>query len=76
MPKLAVFSGKKVISILEKSFGFFFVSQKGSHVKLKKLVDGRMVIVIVPDHRELARGTLKNILRQAGVNYEEFVSAK
>jgi predicted RNA binding protein YcfA (HicA-like mRNA interferase family) len=72
MPKLAGFSGNEVIAILQKSFGFMFVSQKGSHVKLRKIVEGKAITVIVPAHDELAPGTLRNILRQARVEPEEF----
>lgn len=50
--------------------GFAEVSRKGSHVKLRN-DSGRTVIV--PDHRELARGTLASILRQAGIGVDEFV---
>lgn len=53
---------------LEKA-GFTQVSQKGSHVKLRNDA-GRTVII--PLHRELARGTLASILRQAGLSAEEF----
>jgi predicted RNA binding protein YcfA (HicA-like mRNA interferase family) len=47
------------------------VSQRGSHLKLRH-ADGRTVIV--PLHRELARGTLRSILRQAGLTADEFVA--
>ena len=49
--------------------GFGRVGQKGSRVKLRNEA-GRTVIV--PDHRELARGTLSSILRQAGLSVDEF----
>ncbi len=74
MPKLAGFSGREVISILEKNFGFLFVTQKGSHIKLRKMVNERVVTAIVPDHKELAQGTLRNILRQAEIEIEDFLS--
>jgi len=45
------------------------ISTRGSHQKLRH-DDGR--VVIVPLHRELARGTLASILRQAGLSPEEF----
>ncbi len=48
--------------------GFRFVSQKGSH---RKYTNGKHV-VIVPMHSELAKGTLKSILAQAGISIEEF----
>jgi len=53
--------------------GFEVAGRKGSHVKLKKRVDGKVFVVIVPDHAELARGTMKSILRQANVTREEFL---
>lgn len=76
MPKLAGFSGKTVISILQKNFGFFFVSQKGSHVKLRKISGGKLITVIIPAHNELAQGTLRNILRQAEIEIDKFLSKK
>ena len=69
---LPVISGRKVVKILEK-VGFSVVGQKGSHVRLKKASD-RVYIVVVPLHREVAPGTLKSILRQAGLSREEFLS--
>lgn len=70
MPK--IFSGKQVIKILCKEFGFAFASQKGSHVKLKKIVVGREIVTIVPLHKELARGTLSGVLELAQVDEKEF----
>jgi len=61
-------SGKKVIKVLCKEFGFYFESQKGSHVKLKKARLGGEVITIVPLHKELTIGTLKGVLELAEVN--------
>ncbi len=69
---LPVLSGRKVIRALTKA-GFSLEARKGSHVKLKKRVDGRVLVVIVPDHVELARGTLQSILRQANLDKEEFL---
>jgi hypothetical protein len=42
-------------------------------VKLKKKEAGKILIVIIPDHSEVAKGTLKSILRQAGITREEFL---
>lgn len=65
MPKLRVLSGKEVIKILSK-FGFEVVSQKGSHVKLRRVLsDGTKQTLTVPLHEELDKGTLKAIIRQA-----------
>lgn len=71
MPK--VFSGKKVVKILCKNFGFCFVSQKGSHVKLEKKIEGKTIITIVPLHKELAFGTFKGVLELAQVDEKEFL---
>lgn len=70
MPKM--FSGKEVVKVLSREFGFLFVSQKGSHVKLRKQKDGKMITTIVPLHRELAHGTLRGILELAGITEEDF----
>jgi predicted RNA binding protein YcfA (HicA-like mRNA interferase family) len=65
-------SGKFVLKILCRVFGFYFVSQSGSHVKIRKIISGRTVTTIVPLHRELARGTLHGILELAEVDEEVF----
>jgi len=70
MPK--ALSGRKAIKILCREFGFYFVSQRGSHVKLKKRVSGQEVITIVPLHKELALGTLRGVLELAKVDEKEF----
>lgn len=72
--RFANFSGQEVIKILQKHFGFVFISQKGSHVKLRKTENQKTVTVIVPEHRELAEGTLHNVLRQAGVEINNFLN--
>ena len=69
---LPIVSGRKVIKALTKA-GFQVAGRKGSHVKLKKRVDDKVLIVIVPDHEELATGTLKAILRQANMTRESFL---
>lgn len=68
-PSLPVVSGRAVVRALAK-VGFAEVSQRGSHLKLR---DPAGNTVIVPMHRELARGTLRSILRQADLNVEAFV---
>ncbi len=68
-PGLPVVGGAEVIAALAKA-GFVQVSQRGSHVKLRG--DGRTVIV--PMHRELATGTLRSVLRQAGLTPAEFIA--
>ncbi len=66
------FSGREVIKILCKRFDFFVVSQKGSHIKLRKIASGKVFTTIVPVHKEIARGTLKGILELAEIDEHEF----
>ncbi|EMM71935.1 YcfA-like protein [Leptospira weilii str. 2006001855] len=53
-------------------FGFRKVSQKGSHVKFIKLTEFGTLTAIVPEHKEIAIGTLRSILRQTKISLEEF----
>ncbi|MFQ5751545.1 MAG: type II toxin-antitoxin system HicA family toxin [bacterium] len=65
MPKLRRLSGPDVVKIMEK-FGFAVFSQRGSHIKLKRITDmGEKQILTIPNHKELDTGTCKAILRQA-----------
>jgi predicted RNA binding protein YcfA (HicA-like mRNA interferase family) len=65
MPKLKVLSGPDVVRILS-SFGFAIASQHGSHVKLRRVTTGGIrQTLTIPNHRELDRGTLLGIYRQA-----------
>ncbi len=68
MPKL--YSARQVIKALQR-LGFVIVSQKGSHIKLRKAAGGSTFSPIVPNHKEIAMGTLQSILRQAGITKEE-----
>ena len=72
MPKLPVLSARKILKVLHKA-GFEIVGRKGSHIRLKKKTPLETRIVIVPDHREIQLGTLKSILRQAGLSKKEFL---
>ena len=69
---LPVLSGRKAVRALTRA-GFGVVGRKGSHVRLKKRVDDRVLVVTVPEHAELAKGTLRSILRQANLTREEFL---
>ncbi len=70
--KLPVVSGEDVIKALHKA-GFRVVRQKGSHVRMEKRTDEGVVKVTVPLHRSLKKGTLRIILKQAGLSVEEFL---
>lgn len=66
--KYPVLSPKTVIKGLEQ-FGFKFISQKGSHLKYAN----QSYVVIIPNHSEVAKGTLKSILSMAHIELEDFL---
>ncbi len=70
MPPLPVISGKQALSVFKKD-GWVFVSQRGSHMKLVK--DGASVRLIIPDHKNLDRGTLRSLIRKSGLTVDEFI---
>ncbi|MCX6198811.1 MAG: type II toxin-antitoxin system HicA family toxin [Bacteroidetes bacterium] len=72
MPKLPRLSGRELIKILEV-FGFVVIRQKGSHIVLKKKTPTGEIGTVVPDHKELAEGTMRGILKQAGISMEDFL---
>ena len=72
MPRLRRVSGRQAVRALER-LGFEQVRQRGSHIVLKKQTPEGAVGCVVPMHRELAVGTLRGILRQAGVTPDEFL---
>jgi predicted RNA binding protein YcfA (HicA-like mRNA interferase family) len=55
-----------------EAVGFAEVSRKGSHVKFVRRTGQLTRTAIVPEHREIALGTLRSILRQAGLTPDEF----
>ena len=52
--------------------GFVEVGQTGSHLKFAKTSDAGTRTATVPKHREIAAGTLRSILRQAGISAADF----
>ena len=72
MPKLPVISGKELVRVLKKA-GFVEVRRKGSHVSLQKVTAEKTFKTVVPLHRELAKGTLLDILHQTGLNKDELI---
>ena len=75
MPRLPRVSGARVISALER-LGFERVRSRGSHVVMARSKPGQArVVCVVPVHDEVAVGTLRGILRQAGVSSTEFTKA-
>jgi len=70
MPQIPLLSGREVVRIFEK-LGWQVARQRGSHIILVK--EGARATLSVPDHKEVARGTLRALIRAAGLTVEEFV---
>jgi len=62
--------GRECLKALQK-IGFYLKRQEGSHMVLRR--DNPFGQVVVPDHKELDRGTLRAIIRQSGLSVDEFV---
>jgi predicted RNA binding protein YcfA (HicA-like mRNA interferase family) len=70
MSGLPQISGRECAKALAKA-GFYLKRQQGSHMILRR--DEPFAQVVVPDHRILDRGTLRAIIRQAGLSSEGFI---
>jgi len=73
MPKLPRLSGKEVIKALSKS-RFEIIRQRGSHVIMKKKTLEGDIATVVPNHKEVDRGTLLEIIKQAKLTRDEFIN--
>jgi predicted RNA binding protein YcfA (HicA-like mRNA interferase family) len=72
MPKLRVMSAADVCRLL-REHGFVEVRQRGSHIIMRKQMPQRGITVPVPNHREIARGTLKSIIEQSEIPKAPFM---
>lgn len=70
MPPLPTLSGRDVVRVFGKD-GWEAVRQRGSHIILVK--PGHVATLSVPDHREVAKGTLRRLIRLSGLSVEAFV---
>ncbi len=70
--KYPILTPHQTIKVLKK-LGFDKISQKGSHVKYRKINDQTKRTVIIPMHNEIAKGTLKSILQQANIELDKFL---
>ena len=71
MPVLRPLSGKEVVRIFE-SFGWRVARQRGSHIVMVKT--GEIATLSVPNHKEVAKGTLRGLIRAAGLTVDEFLA--
>lgn len=72
MASLPVLSGQEVIRVFE-AFGWSVARQKSSHIIMTK--QGENATLSIPNHNEVARGTLRSLIRSANLTVNEFVKA-
>lgn len=70
--RLPIISGRDAVGAFSR-LGWEVARQRGSHIVLVK--SGHNVTLSVPDHTELAKGTLRALIRAAGMTVQEFVDA-
>ena len=70
MSQLPLISGREAVRVLRK-VGYEQDRQRGSHIILRQTAYPHRRIV-VPDHKEIAKGTLRAIIKQVGLTVEEF----
>jgi len=75
MPPLPSLKAREVVKIFER-LGWTKVRRRGSHILMKK--DGQMATLSIPDHKgkDVAKGTLRNLIRSAGLTEAEFLAAR
>ena len=71
MPQLPRMSGREVVRAFEKH-GWEVARQRGSHIIMVKT--GQNVTLSIPDHKEVAKGTLRSLIRSAGLTVQQFCS--
>lgn len=72
MTKLPVVSGRDAVKALSK-IGYEVDHQTGSHMILRQAAAPHRRLT-VPDHKELAKGTLRAIIRESGLTVDEFAA--
>ena len=72
MAKLPSVSSRKVVKAFQ-SFGWQVVRRESSHIILVR--EGEMATLSVPDHNPVAKGTVRSLIRAAGLTVDEFAAA-
>jgi predicted RNA binding protein YcfA (HicA-like mRNA interferase family) len=67
-----VLSGQEVVRVFE-SLGWSVARQRGSHVVMVK--EGEIATLSVPNHKQVARGTLRSLIRSANLTVDQFLKA-
>ncbi len=73
MASLPVLSGKEVVKVFQ-TFGWALARQSSSHMIMTKA--GEIATLSIPNHKQVAKGTLRSLIRSADLTVEEFVKSK
>lgn len=72
MASLPALSGQEVVRVFE-SLGWSVARQRGSHIIMTKA--GENITLSIPNHKEVAKGTLRSLIRSANLTVDEFIAA-
>lgn len=72
MPPLPLLRPNQVVKTFEK-FGWEVARQKGSHIVMVK--EGHIATLSIPNHPQVARGTLRSLIQKSGLTVEQFIEA-
>ena len=72
MAALPAISGREAVKAFA-TFGWEVSRQSGSHVVMTK--DGEIASLAIPNHKTVAKGTLRSLIRSANLTVDEFVAA-
>ena len=72
MGNIPILSGSEVVRVFE-SLGWHVARRRGSHMVMIK--EGEMATLSVPDHKEVAKGTLRSLIRAAKLTMDQFLAA-
>ena len=72
MAQLPKLSGREVVQVFEK-LGWEIARQRGSHIIMSQ--EGHLATLSIPDQKEVAKGTLRSLIRSARLTVSEFLSA-
>ncbi len=71
--KLPQISGRELVKLLMKN-GFVIVRQRGSHIRVEKNTKNGLIKITIPNHPEIKKGTLNQIIKSSGLTKEELFS--
>ena len=72
MIAIPILSGQEVVKVFE-SLGWYVARQKGSHIIMVK--ENHIATLSIPNHKEVAKGTLRSLIRSADISIDQFVKS-